>query len=64
MDSHYDRREQSELLEEFGKAIDYLTIDPTFRLTQEVQTLRVEKTKMEQLEQRINQLDEMLGLKK
>jgi hypothetical protein len=44
--------------------IDQLTIDDTNRLRREVQTLRVEKTKMEQLEQRMNQLDEMLGLKK
>lgn len=63
MDSHYDRREQSELLEEYCKGIDYLTIDPTFRLTQEVQTLRVEKSKVDKLEQRMKEIDELLGLK-
>jgi hypothetical protein len=41
MDSHYDRRDQSELLDEYGKAIDYLTIDPTNRLKREVEEYRV-----------------------
>jgi integrase len=60
MDSHYDRREQSELLEEYGKAIDYLTIDPTFRMSQEIQTLKIEKSKMEQVLERINKLEDKI----
>jgi hypothetical protein len=61
MDSHYDRREQSELLEEYGKAIDYLTIDPTFRLTQEIQTLKIEKSRMEKIEERLTEFDNALS---
>lgn len=60
MDSHYDRREQSELLEEYHKAIDYLVIDPTFRMFQEIQTLKVEKSKMEQVLERINKLEDKI----
>jgi hypothetical protein len=41
MDPHYDRRDQSELLEEYGKAVDYLTIDPANRLKREVEEYRV-----------------------
>jgi hypothetical protein len=62
MDSHYDRREQSELLEEYCKAIDYLTIDPTFRMSQEIQTLKVEKSEMEMLKQKMAEYDKVLGL--
>ena len=60
MDSHYDRREQSELLEEYCKAIDCLAIDPTFRMSQEIQTLKVEKGKMEQVMERINKLEDKI----
>jgi site-specific recombinase XerD len=62
MDSHYDRREQSELLEEYCKAIDYLTIDPTFRMSQEIQTLRIEKSEIELLKQKMAEYDKVLGL--
>jgi integrase len=62
MDSHYDRREQSELLEEYFKAIDYITIDPTFRMSQEIQTLRIEKSEMELLKQKMQEYDRVLGL--
>jgi hypothetical protein len=41
MNPHYDRRDQSELLEEYGKAVDYLTIDPANRLKREVEEYRV-----------------------
>ena len=62
MDSHYDRREQSELLEEYYKAIDYLIIDPTFRMSKEIQTLRVEKSKMDLLAEKMAEYDKILGL--
>ena len=61
MDSHYDRREQSELLEEYCKAIDYLTIDPTFRMSQEIQTLRVEKSSWESLREEVEGIKALLN---
>jgi site-specific recombinase XerD len=61
MDSHYDRREQAELLEEYCKAADYLTIDPTFRMSQEIQTLRVEKSRIDKLEENIKKFDDLFS---
>jgi site-specific recombinase XerD len=61
MDSHYDRREQAELLEEYCKAVDYLTIDPTFRMSQEIQTLRVEKSRIDKLEENIKKFDDLFS---
>ena len=43
MDSHYDRREQEELLAEYTKAIDYLVIDDSNKIRLELQTLQSPK---------------------
>jgi integrase len=70
LEDSYLKLEERDLLEGDSRhvgyigIIDQLTIDDTNRLKREVQTLRVEKTKMEKLEERINELDKMLGLKK
>jgi hypothetical protein len=60
MDSHYDRREQEELLEQYYGAIDFLTISNEFRLKQEVETLKIEKSKMEQVLERIVLLEDKI----
>jgi hypothetical protein len=61
MDSHYDRREQEELLEEYVKAIDYLTIDESNKLRREVETLRVEKNSWEALRTDVANLKALLN---
>ena len=59
----YLRSTENDLLEGNDKMIGYigvmdaLTISNEFRLTREVQTLRVEKSKMEQVLERINKLE-------
>ena len=62
LDEHYVRLTQEEMLAEYLKAEPYLTIDPTMRLQQEVQTLKVEKTKWELLENKMKEYDRVLGL--
>jgi site-specific recombinase XerD len=64
----YNKIEEQELLEGdnrhvgFVGIIDQLTIDDTHRLKREVQTLKIEKSKMERLEQKIAEFDRVLGL--
>jgi hypothetical protein len=49
-DSHYLRRTEKRLQEEYEKAIDKLTIDPANRLLRTIETLKVEKSKIGMLE--------------
>ena len=62
LDIHYDRREQDELLEEFVKAIDYLTIDPTNRVKRENEQLKQEVTKFDHMQKQIEELSRRMGL--
>lgn len=59
MDSHYDRREQEELLAEYTKSIDYLVIDDSNKLRLELQTLKVEKSNWEAMRKDLDRLKEM-----
>jgi hypothetical protein len=62
----YLRPSENDLLEGNDKMIGYigvmdaLTISNEFRLTREVQTLRIEKGKMEQVLERINKLEDKI----
>jgi hypothetical protein len=62
----YLRPSVNDLLEGNDKMIGYvgvmnaLTISNEFRLTREVQTLRIEKSKMEQVLERINKLEDKI----
>ena len=64
----YMRPTESDLLEGNDKMVGYagiidvLTIDDTHRLKQEVQTLRVEKSEMDLLKQKMAEYDKVLGL--
>jgi len=64
----YMRPTESDLLEGNDKMVGYagiidvLTIDDTHRLKQEVQTLRVERSEMDLLKQKIQEYDRVLGL--
>jgi site-specific recombinase XerD len=63
----YLRPSENDLLEGNDKMIGYigvmdaLTISNEFRLTREVQTLRIEKSKMERLEQKMEEYDKVLA---
>jgi integrase len=63
----YLRLSENDLLEGNDKMIGYigvmdaLTISNEFRLTREVQTLRIEKSKMERLEQKMEEYDKVLA---
>lgn len=56
-DSYY-RATKSELLEDYLKAIDFLTINEENRLLNKVRTLEVEKSRIDQLELTIKRLEE------
>jgi integrase len=64
----YVRPSEDDLLEGNDKMIGYigvmdnLTISNEFRLQQEIQTLRIDKSKMERLEEKIAEFDKVLGL--
>jgi integrase len=56
-DTSYVRTTEKRLLEEFEKAINNLTIDPANRLHREIKTLKVDKSRMEMLEAKIQKLE-------
>jgi integrase len=53
----YYRPSEEEMLTEFSKAIDVLTIDPSQRLQRKVEKLEVEKNSFEQLRAKIESLE-------
>jgi integrase len=58
----YYRPEESELLEEYLKAVDLLTINEENRLRREVETLKVEKSQMDRLANSLQRLRDRLNL--
>jgi hypothetical protein len=56
-DSYY-RATESELLDDYLKAIDFLSINEESRLSNKVKTLEFEKSRIDQLELTINRLEE------
>jgi hypothetical protein len=61
LDQNYFRPSEEQVLREFLKAEQMLTVDPSARLAQQVQTLKIEKSKMERLEQRMEEYDRVLA---
>ena len=61
LDQHYFRPTEDQVLAEYLKAEPLLTIDPSMRLRQEVETLRVEKQSWESLREEVNGLKELLS---
>jgi len=57
-DPHYVRQD-SNLLEEYQKAIDNLTIDPANRLQRTIQVLKVEKSRIDEIEAKILKLQKI-----
>jgi integrase len=62
MDIHYERLEESEFLEEYMKAVDFLTINEENKLRREVQTLKQEVTKFDHMQKQIEELSRRMGL--
>jgi hypothetical protein len=62
LDQNYFRPSEDQVLQEYLKAEMMLTVDPSMRLQNEVQTLRIEKSKMDLLEQKMAEYDKVLGL--
>jgi hypothetical protein len=60
LDQNYFRPTQDQVLAEYLKAEPLLTIDPSMRLRQEVETLKVEKNSWEALREEVNGLKELL----
>jgi hypothetical protein len=62
LDASYFRPNEKHVLEEYMKAETCLTVDASVRMTQEVQTLRVEKSSWESLRNEVDALKKNLGL--
>jgi integrase len=60
LDLNYDRREQEELLQEYAKAIDFLTVDNSNKLKREVEHYKVKASQFEVLRAEIDGLKEAL----
>jgi integrase len=62
LDQNYFRPSEEEVLGEFMKAVDFLTISAENKLRREVETLTIEKSKVEAQLSRIDELYQKLGL--
>ena len=60
-DSNYVRVSEKRLQEEYETAIDKLTIDPANRLQRTVETLKIEKSRIDNLEAKIQKLERKYG---
>ena len=60
LDQHYFRPTEDQVLAEYMKAESLLTIDPSMRLRQEVETLRVEKDSWQELRKEVDSLKRLL----
>jgi predicted transcriptional regulator len=56
-DSNYVRVSEKSLLQEYEKGIDNLTIDPANRLQRTVEILKIEKSRIDMLEAKIQKLE-------
>jgi hypothetical protein len=60
-DSHYVRTTEQRLQQEYEMAIDNLTIDPANRLQRTIEILKVEKSRIDMLEAKIQKLERKHG---
>jgi hypothetical protein len=56
-DPAYVRTQEQDLLEQYQKGIDNLTIDPANRLQRTIETLKVDKSRLDELEAKIQKLE-------
>jgi len=57
--SCYYRPTEEEMYEEYGKAIDNLTIDPANRLQRKIETLTIEKSRLDRIEEKMLKMEQM-----
>jgi hypothetical protein len=69
LDANYYRPSEEDLLNEYLKCVDLLTVNNEFRLQKKINTLELEKKELEgwrdfgiRMNKRINELYERLGL--
>jgi uncharacterized protein YdcH (DUF465 family) len=60
-DSNYARVSEKRLQEEYEKSIDNLTVDPANRLQRTVETLKIEKSRIDLLVAKIQKLERKHG---
>ena len=60
-DPAYVKIQEEDLLKEYQKGIDNLTIDPANRLQRTVETLKIEKSRIDGLEAKIQKLERKYG---
>jgi integrase len=56
-DSHYIRTSEKRLQQEYEKSLDNLTVDPSNRLQRKVEILKIEKSRIDMLEAKIQKLE-------
>ena len=57
--SAYYRPTEQEMLEEYQKAVDNLTIDPANRLRRKIETLTIEKSRLDRIEEKMLKMERM-----
>jgi hypothetical protein len=62
-DNNYVRQNPSQLLTEYMKAVDNLTIDPTKRMARRIQTLEIERTQIESMAYELQEIKKMIKTK-
>jgi hypothetical protein len=62
LEENYYRPEEQDLLNEYLKCVDSLTVSNEFRLQRQVETLRVEKSAMDELRYQIQELKRLVGM--
>jgi integrase len=55
----YYRPTEQEMLEEYAKANDNLTIDPSNRLQRKIETLTIEKSRLDRIEEKMLKMEQM-----
>jgi site-specific recombinase XerD len=58
-DEYYVRIHEQKLYEEYEKAIDNLTIDPSNRLQRKVEMLTIEKSRLDRIEEKMLKMEQM-----
>lgn len=59
--SSYYRPSEQDMYEEYQKAEDNLTIDPANRLRKQLETAKVEKSRLDRIEQKMDLMEKMFG---
>jgi hypothetical protein len=58
-DSNYVRTTEKRLQQEYEKAINHLTINEENRLKRKIETLTIEKSRVDKLEEKIRRIEKM-----